>query len=67
MESSDGFKSAELKGGNQNLAPFFNEKKTSDLLKNTRRLDYGSAHKTWSELLSNDLELVEHQINDAVA
>ena len=33
-------------------------------LKNTRRLGYESAHETWSELLSNDWELVEHQIND---
>ena len=30
-------------------------------LKNTRRLDYESAHETWNELLSNDWELVEHQ------
>ena len=36
-------------------------------LKNIRRLDYGSAHETWNELLSNDWELVEHQINDAAA
>ena len=36
-------------------------------LKNTRRLDYESAHETWNELLSNDWELVEHQINDAAA
>ena len=36
-------------------------------LKNTRRLDYESAYETWHELLSNDWELIEHQINDAVA
>ena len=36
-------------------------------LKNTRKLDYESAHETWNELLSNDWELVEHQINDAAA
>ena len=36
-------------------------------LKNTRRLDYESAHETWNELLSNDWELVEHQINDEAA
>ena len=36
-------------------------------LKNTRRLDYDSAHETWFELLSNDWELVEHQINDLAA
>jgi hypothetical protein len=36
-------------------------------LKNTRRLDYGSARETWNELLSNHWELVEHEINDAVA
>ena len=33
-------------------------------LKNTRRLDYESAHETWNELLSNHWKLVEHQIND---
>ncbi len=36
-------------------------------LKNTRRLDYESAHETWNELLSNDWKLVEHQINDSAA
>ena len=36
-------------------------------LKNTRRLDYESAHETWNELLSHNWQLVEHQINDAVA
>ena len=35
-------------------------------LKNTRRLDYESAYVTWNELLSNDWELVEYQINEAV-
>jgi len=34
-------------------------------LKNTRRLDYESAHETLNELLSNDWELVENQINAA--
>ena len=34
-------------------------------LKNTRRLDYESAFETWTELLSNDWELIEHQINAA--
>ena len=34
-------------------------------LKNKRRLDYESAHETWNKLLSNDWELVEHQINAA--
>ena len=36
-------------------------------LKNTRRLDYESAYETWNELLSNDWELIEHQINDDAA
>tara|TARA_Y100001968_G_scaffold135389_1_gene123510 strand:- start:590 stop:958 length:369 start_codon:yes stop_codon:yes gene_type:complete len=36
-------------------------------LKNTRRLDYESAHETWNELLSHKWQLIEHQINDAVA
>ena len=36
-------------------------------LKNTRRLDYESARETWNELLSNNWELVEHQISDAAA
>ena len=40
---------------------------TPTKLKNTRRLDYESAYETWNELLSNDWELVEHQINDAAA
>ena len=34
-------------------------------LKNTRRLNYESAHETWNELLSNDWEVVEALINDA--
>ena len=100
MESSDGYKSAELKRGDQNLAPSLMEKLVAPArdfclffirdpksvmvaptvltqlwycteqgiptqLKNTRRLDYESAHETWNELLSNDWELVEHQINAA--
>ena len=36
-------------------------------LKNTRRLDHDSANETWYELLSNDWELVEHQINNEAA
>ena len=36
-------------------------------LKNTRRLDCDSAYETWNELLSNDWELVEHQITNAAA
>ena len=36
-------------------------------LKNTRRLNYECALETWNELLSQDWELVDHQINDAVA
>ena len=36
-------------------------------LKNTRRLDYESAHETWNELLSNDGELVEYPINNEAA
>ena len=43
------------------------EKGIPTKLKNTRILDYKSAHETWNELLSNDWELVEHQINDVVA
>ena len=43
------------------------EKGIPTKLKNTRRLDYESAHETWNELLSNGWELVEYQINDAVA
>ena len=34
-------------------------------LKNTRRLDYESAHETWNEMLSNDWKLIEHQTNVA--
>tara|TARA_B100001029_G_scaffold86233_1_gene70789 strand:+ start:111 stop:314 length:204 start_codon:yes stop_codon:yes gene_type:complete len=36
-------------------------------LKNSRRLDYKSANETWNKLLSNDWELVEHQINEEAA
>ena len=36
-------------------------------LKNTRRIDIESASETWTELISNGWELVEHQINDNVA
>ena len=36
-------------------------------LKNTRSLDYESAHETWNELVSNDWELIEHPMNNAVA
>ena len=36
-------------------------------LKNTRRLDYESAHETWNELMSNNWELVEHQISGEAA
>ena len=46
---------------------YCNEQCIPTQLKNTRRLDYESAHETWNELLSNDWELVEHQINDAAA
>ena len=44
---------------------YFAEEGIPTKLKNTRRLDYESAHETWNELLSNDWELIEHQINDA--
>ena len=40
---------------------------TPTKLKNTRRLDFQSAHETWIELVSQDWELVEYQINDEVA
>ena len=40
---------------------------TPTKLKNTRRLDYQSAHETWNELLSQDWKLVEHQINEDAA
>ena len=39
---------------------------TPTKLKNTRKLDYESAHETWNELLSNDWELVEHHFNACV-
>ena len=32
-------------------------------LKNTRRMDLESAVETWTELITNGLELVEQQIN----
>ena len=34
-------------------------------LKNIRQLDYESAIETWNELLTNNWELIEHQINEA--
>ena len=40
---------------------------TPTKLKNTRRLDYQSAHETWNELQSQDWELMEHQTSDAAA
>ena len=36
-------------------------------LKNTRRMDLENAIETWTELISNGWELVEHQINENVA
>jgi len=36
-------------------------------LKNTRRMDLDSAAETWSELVTNGWELVEHQINEDAA
>ena len=35
-------------------------------LKNTRRMDLESTIETWTELITNGLELVEHQINKDV-
>ena len=46
---------------------YCNKEGTPTKLKNSRRLDFVSAHETWNELLSNDWELIEHQINDAAA
>ena len=46
---------------------YFAEEGIPIKLKNTRRLDYESAYETWNELLSNDWELVEHQINNCAA
>ena len=37
------------------------------LLKNTRRIDLESAMETWHELLTQDWELMEHQISDSAA
>ena len=36
-------------------------------LKNTRRIDLKSAIETWTELITNGWELVEHQINEDAA
>ncbi len=36
-------------------------------LKNTRRMDLESAIETWTELITNGWELVEHQINEDAA
>ena len=36
-------------------------------LKNTRRMDLESAIETWTELITNGWELVEHKINQNVA
>ena len=36
-------------------------------LKNSRRIDLESAIETWTELITNGWELVEHQINEHVA
>ena len=36
-------------------------------LKNTRRMDLESAIETWTELITNGWELVEHQIHKDVA
>tara|TARA_Y100001968_G_C19403172_1_gene742155 strand:+ start:1012 stop:1287 length:276 start_codon:yes stop_codon:yes gene_type:complete len=36
-------------------------------LKNTRRMDLESAIETWTELITNGWELVEHQINENAA
>ena len=40
---------------------------TPTKLKNTRRIDLESAIETWHELLTQDWELMEHQISDAAA
>jgi len=37
------------------------------LKKNTRRIDLESAIETWHELLTQDGELMEHQINEDAA
>ena len=36
-------------------------------LKNTRKIDLESAIETWTELITNGWELVEHQINEDAA
>ncbi len=36
-------------------------------LKNTRRMDLDSAIETWTELITNGWEIVEHQINEDAA
>ena len=40
---------------------------TPTKLKNTRRIDLESAIETWHELLTQDWELMEHQISDSAA
>ena len=40
---------------------------TPTKLKNTRRIDLESAIETWHELLTQDWELMEHQINEDAA
>ena len=40
---------------------------TPTKLKNARRIDLESAIETWHELLTQDWELMENQISDAVA
>tara|TARA_B100000965_G_scaffold51563_1_gene38329 strand:+ start:787 stop:1062 length:276 start_codon:yes stop_codon:yes gene_type:complete len=43
------------------------EKGIPTKLKNSRRLDYKNALKTWHELQSDGWQLIERQINDNVA
>ena len=40
---------------------------TPTKLKNTRKLNYECAAETWYELLSQDWQLMEHQINEDAA
>ena len=40
---------------------------TPTKLKNTKRIDLESAIETWHELLTQDWELMEHQINEDAA
>ncbi len=40
---------------------------TPTKLKNTRKLDYECAFETWYELLSQDWQLMKHQINEDAA